>query len=43
VLQIEEENEQLQGQLALVQVEADQLSDLNAKIETAKHVGDLFS
>jgi chromosome segregation ATPase len=36
------EVEELQERFASVQVEARTLSDLNARIETAKHVGDLF-
>jgi predicted nucleic acid-binding Zn-ribbon protein len=41
-LRVRGELEELRERLERVQLEADALSDLNARIETAKHVGDLF-
>jgi hypothetical protein len=36
------ENEKLHARVERLQAEADVLSELNARIETAKHTGDLF-
>jgi hypothetical protein len=37
------ELEELQTRFNIVKAEADKLNELNARIETAKHAGDLFS
>jgi hypothetical protein len=34
--------EELQGQLDLAREQLDQLNEVNVRIESAKHVGDLF-
>jgi phosphoenolpyruvate synthase/pyruvate phosphate dikinase len=43
VLRARGELEELREQLDRVQAEADALNELNTRIETAKHAGDLFS